>query len=626
MTICQEVTTYQEAGVRPEREAATPTEGASAGTPAPVPITFGPPARRLFGWYHAPRPGLARSPAVVLCSPIGHEALCAHASYRCLAERLAASGYPALRFDYDGTGDSCGSDEDPGRVGSWLASIGCAIDALRGWSRAEGVFLFGVRLGATLAAVAAAERGDVQGLILWAACPSGRSFLRELRVLHAAQGLPVAHEEGDYEEAAGFVFTRETADALGRLDAASLIARPAPAALLIGRDDLPDAPRLGRSLAALGTAVTRAEWPGYAAMMRDPQETQIPHAAIGSLLGWLKERSTAVPAEAPRKPTPGPPVATSLPVATDVYVEEPLRWGDAPRSFGVLTRPRGAGGRPARAAVVLLSVGANHRVGPGRMYVTFARQLAAGGFPVLRLDLPGLGDSAEGGESARRFLYSDAAVPNVRDALSALSERCGAERFVLIGLCSGAYAAYRTAAEDPRVDAQVLINPQTLDWKPGDSLEVLLRRGYYRPSHSYLTLLGRGDALKRVLLRQVDVKGICGALWGRLASASQVALRSLLSRPLRGRAYETPAGRNFRRIAERGADTLLLFAAGDTGLETTLLHLGTSARAIRRLNGLRMEVIEGADHVFTQKAAREKLLSTVAAHLARRYPGAAADA
>lgn len=208
--------------------------------PAPVPLAFGPASRRLFGWYHPPAPGQERDTGVVLCPPIGHEALCTHASYRVLAEQLAAVGFPALRFDYDGTGESIGSDEDADRVQNWLASIGLAIDALRDASGSGGIALFGVRLGATLATVAAAERDDVQELLLWAPCRTGRSYLREMRMLRAghagpdpppqpasAHGVPAPEHEPAYEEAAGFVVTRATADALDQLDVSSLAGPPA---------------------------------------------------------------------------------------------------------------------------------------------------------------------------------------------------------------------------------------------------------------------------------------------------------------------------------------------------------------------------------------------------------------
>src|SRR5262245_16185002 len=80
--------------------------------PDPGHIVFGPQDRPLAGWYHAPRPDTVRFTAVLLSKPIGHEGINTHATYRYLAEQLAEAGYPTLRFDYDGTGDSFGSDED----------------------------------------------------------------------------------------------------------------------------------------------------------------------------------------------------------------------------------------------------------------------------------------------------------------------------------------------------------------------------------------------------------------------------------------------------------------------------------------------------------------------------------
>ena len=589
----------------------------SAALPAPVPLYFGPPARRLFGWYHAPTPEAARNRAVVLCAPLGHEALHTHASYRYLAEQLAAAGFPTLRFDYDGTGDSAGSDDDADRVGNWLKSIGFAVDTLRQQSQTGTVSLFGVRMGATLAAVAAAERGDIAELLLWAACRSGRLWRREMRVLQAAHGpqatLESVSAEDRDEEAGGFVFTQPTVEALDRLDAAALLSKPADAVLLISRDDLPDDPRLGKSLAALGAIVTAEMWPGYAAMMRDAQDTEIPVAATHSLVGWLTAQTRLALVSAAK-----PAIKGGLTNAA--YTEEPLWVNASARIFGILTRPCLAGPRN-RVAVVLLNVGANSHVGPNRMYVTLARKLAALGFPVLRLDTSGLGDSAVGAASARQQLYSDTAVGDVRAALTVLETHVGAEQFTLVGLCSGAYTAFLTASADPRVTGQILINSQTLDWKEGDSLEVLMRQSY-KPTNTYLTSLGDPDVWKRVLSQQVDVRGISQAVGQRLAVRGRAALRGMLSLALRRAPFETIAGSRFRAIAGRGTDTFFMFAAEDAGLELTLLHLGTTVRKINNFPQTRLALIENADHTFTSHAAREEMLALAARHLQTRFPAA----
>src|ERR1700728_2476490 len=95
-----------------------------------TPLWFGPPARPLFGWVHLPQDNQARG-AVVLCPPLARELTSTQVTFRLLAERLADAGLLAVRFDYEGTGDSAGGDRDPGRAESWLASIAHAVELAR---------------------------------------------------------------------------------------------------------------------------------------------------------------------------------------------------------------------------------------------------------------------------------------------------------------------------------------------------------------------------------------------------------------------------------------------------------------------------------------------------------------
>ena len=412
-------------------------------------------------------------------------------------------------------------------------------------------------------------------------------------------------QTGD-EEAGGFVYSRSTVEALDRLDAAALIRKPADAVLLVGRDDLPEDSRIAKSLTALGAAVTAAVWPGYAAMMRDPQDSALPLSAAQSIVGWLLARTRPASASLSKPPNAGR-------LTHAAYTEEAAFWNPETRRFGILTRPLADGPR-AHSAVVLLNVGANSHVGPNRMWVTLARQLAALGFCVLRLDTEGLGDSACGPAPARSQLYRAEAVAEVRAALSFLEARTGASQFTLIGLCSGAYTASLTAFADPRVSGQVLINSQALDWKEGDTLDVLLRQSY-KPTQTYVASLRDPAVWKRVLHSQVDVRGITHAVGQRLAVRGGSVLRSLLSAALRQAPAETPAARRLRSASGRGVRTLFLFAAEDAGLELTLLHLGTTARRLVRLPGTHISIIAKADHTFTSKAAREEMLSQIIHHL-----------
>ena len=56
------------------------------------------------------------------CQPLGHEYIRAHRTFNQLAAGLARAGFPVLRFDYSGTGDSSGADE-MGSVKRWMADV-----------------------------------------------------------------------------------------------------------------------------------------------------------------------------------------------------------------------------------------------------------------------------------------------------------------------------------------------------------------------------------------------------------------------------------------------------------------------------------------------------------------------
>lgn len=126
---------------------------------------FGPSDSYLFGVFHPPE-GMHRNEAIVLCNPFGQEYLRAHKSMRRLAINLARLGYPVLRFDYRGTGDSAG-DLDGISAEHWVTDIGYAVQELMDMSAVPRVALIGLRLGALMAAKAATEHNHVSRLIMW---------------------------------------------------------------------------------------------------------------------------------------------------------------------------------------------------------------------------------------------------------------------------------------------------------------------------------------------------------------------------------------------------------------------------------------------------------------------------
>ncbi len=197
------------------------------------PFYFGDRARRLYGVHHAPR-GSSRRAGVVVCPPFGQEALRAHRALRELAHALAGAGFHALRFDLSDTGDSAG-DGSGARLDTWREDVGVAIDEMREMTDSASVILVGLRLGGTLATLAAG-RPDVEALVLWDPVASGARHLAELRAAHAAwlddHAPGAAHGDG---EVLGFPLSRELAADLAAVDLEGAV--PAQRRVLLASTD-----------------------------------------------------------------------------------------------------------------------------------------------------------------------------------------------------------------------------------------------------------------------------------------------------------------------------------------------------------------------------------------------------
>lgn len=147
---------------------------------------------QLFGFLHEPE-GAAALPGFVLCHPFGEEKLWTHRVYVTFARELARRGYPVLRFDYMGNGDSSGRFEESS-VSTAVADIGCAIDALKTRTGVEDVAILGLRLGATFASEIAEHRDDVRLLVLWAPIVDGARYMQDLLRVNLTTQMAVYRE------------------------------------------------------------------------------------------------------------------------------------------------------------------------------------------------------------------------------------------------------------------------------------------------------------------------------------------------------------------------------------------------------------------------------------------------
>jgi dienelactone hydrolase len=455
----------------------------------PLPVYLDVNGEATFTVIHRPAGGTATGTAVVFVAPFGWEEVPAYRIIREWAIRLSAAGFGVVRPTLPGSGDSAGGPRDPERLTAWTNAVTAAARVARTETGASSVVAIGLGLGGLLAYRAAAAGAPIDGLVLWGTPARGRELTRALKAfsrLEASQvfeGVPAPPPMPDGEmEAGGFLLTAATQAEVQALDlsALTLPAGLSRGALLLERDGIGVDERVREALEGQGIAVSAGPGDGYAAMTSHPQQTQVPEQVLADVLAWLQRDavSGAAPAD-DRRPVISPTAEMEIDGAAIVEtpVQIPHGFGDM---SGVLATPR-SGARPV--CLVMLNAGAIRRIGPNRMWVEAARRWAARGVPSLRLDVEAIGeaDGAVSPYGEDDALYGPELVPQVLAALDHLAERGVADRFVVAGLCAGAYWSLYAGLQDPRVSAALLFNSRAVVWDTGLAASRDLRRAFSQP-------------------------------------------------------------------------------------------------------------------------------------------------
>lgn len=555
----------------------------------------------LFGVFHAPaseRAGGGR-PAVLFCAPWGWNETVSYRSRRDWAEALAAAGHPVLTFDLPGVGDSGGSPHDAGLVERWVDAVTAASEHLATIAPGREVAALGMELGGLLALEAARRGAPISALALWAMPRDGRGFFRATKAFSRMQrwgGGP----DGDsplpegWIEAAGFVISAETAAELQEL-------KPTEAdppmgvrrALVLGRDQIAPEDALVDHLAGAGIAVEAAAGPGWEDMVTHPGYTTAPPETMERFGHWLMAGAESGDGAAVVEPAAA---EAQIPVGEGTVRERPLDLMPA-GTFGILAEPVDA--PSADHCVVFLNAGAVRHIGPNRIWVDSARELAAAGVRSVRVDLAGIGEAA--GESARFAEVAEFYEPEFGEQVGAVLgalERAGiGRRFILAGLCSGGYWAYRLGVDDTRVDRVVLLNTGALIWRHSLVMEY---------DEKGISMLGQGRLWRKLLHGEFDLKKIRAFAYLVMRRLRQEG-RSLYRR-VRGGGTEGPAEREPRLEAEldllrdRGTTLALAFSAAERAFEE-LDRKGIVAE-IGRWPNVDLLELPGVDHALASTSAQ----------------------
>lgn len=266
--------------------------------------------------------------------------------------------------------------------------------------------------------------------------------------------------------------------------------------------------------------------------------------------------------------------------------------------FGVVSLPTHA----ESTGVIIVVGGPQYRAGSHRQFVLLARNMASHGYPALRFDYRGMGDTpGDLGHFERVEADIGAAVTAFFTAVPSLRQ------VVLWGLCDGASAAllYAEKTADTRLAGLLMLNP----W-----IRTVASQAKTQVRHYYFNRLKQAAFWAKLLSGQVAV----GALKGFMSSVKAASLSSALARAGVGAAYPTRMARGWQHFQGQG---LLVLSDQDYTAREFEAYCASdpiwaqvqSVRPMPRVN------LAQADHTCSQPAA-EQAMQQVTLEFLRNLP------
>ena len=271
--------------------------------------------------------------------------------------------------------------------------------------------------------------------------------------------------------------------------------------------------------------------------------------------------------------------------------EQTLTIGPQGRLVATLTLPQGTAVARGTPTALLTNSGVISRVGPHRINVRIARSLATRGVASIRFDLSGLGDSRRAPGTRPQLEQWAADTATVMDWAT---QHLGSEAFFMVGLCSGAEVAFRSALADARLRGVLL-------WD----------------MYAYPTARSRRRALA-FRLRRAGPMGIArslaaraGRLLGMASPPTDQERQLAVLEPHRRPPIDQHAA-ELQSLVDRGTQVLVMFCGGEP---VWYNYPGQFHDALARfpavVRGVGCECLMASNHLLTQRASREAFMASL---------------
>jgi len=264
--------------------------------------------------------------------------------------------------------------------------------------------------------------------------------------------------------------------------------------------------------------------------------------------------------------------------------EIPLKFINHEQSLsGILHLPEENAGK---TGIVLLHGWATYRIGPHRLLVEAARAFTRQGFPCLRFDFRGRGESE--GETGKITLID--MIDDAGCAVKVLQDKTGVEKIILLGLCSGGEVAVGASMSHDAVAGLILWSTPLLARQLiGESTGESRKKAHH--AKTYLQKLFRQETLRKLITFRINFRLIFKILFGQPDYARD---ESGQEKELLEKFYSFPG------------KLLLVYGSNDPEGEISQQNYA----AICQEHGIpaEFEIIAGANHNFYSLEWKNKLL------------------
>ena len=259
--------------------------------------------------------------------------------------------------------------------------------------------------------------------------------------------------------------------------------------------------------------------------------------------------------------------------------------------LGIVTIPE----QPEKNGVLVVVGGPQYRAGSHRQFLLLSRSLATAGYPVMRFDHRGMGDSTGNYEGF------EALTDDIAAAIGAFQQQCPSVSNVFLwGLCDAASASllYWDETRDSRITGLILLNP----WVRS---EATLAKAHIK--HYYGQRLLQGEFWRKFLGGNL---GAGRALSGLIASfiRAREATGSITTDAV------LPFQKRMVRALKGFPDQILLILSGDDYTAKEFLeavHVEPMGFDALTQSNITQNTISGADHTFSRTDWRQKVESVI---------------